>query len=661
MNKKILLAGNPNVGKSTVFNALTGMKQHTGNWTGKTVETSAGHFSYKDCKFDILDLPGIYSLITSSRDERAALAAIKREDYQCIVIVADACALRKNLYLILQIIEITNKAVLCLNMAEQAQKQMIKINKEVLSDMLGIPVVMTEARKKKGLSELKETIYRTVTEKTNTSPFMLKYDDTAESAINEIEKLLSEKGIKNTRGIAIHMIENSAGYENKAFEYSEDLSQKISEARIRFSEKIYNNTVKADKKLYLQKRTKADKMICSRFPGIAIMLLLFALVIFLTVTGANYPSQMLSYLFESIGNQLRELLNNSFIPSWLSGLLMDGIYLTLTNVIAVMLPPMAIFFPLFAILEDIGYLPRAAFILDPFFKKAGTNGKQGLTMMMGLGCNSCGITGCRIIGDDAQRNIAILTNNFIPCNGRFPALIMIVTIFFSGTFPFVLSSLFSSVMLLIIIMFSAAVSLAVTKLLSVTLFKTKNSSFILELPEYRMPQFGKTILRSAADKTAVITGRAITVAAPAGAVIWLLTNFSISGKPVTDYIVDFLSPFGAIMGLDGVILTAFILGFPANEIVLPIMLMLYTKSSILTETGSAGHLFNILSANGWTVKTAVCMLILTLMHYPCSTSCITVKKATGSIKLCLLSILIPTLCGIICCIAVNMLMSLMGF
>ncbi len=659
MTYKILLAGNPNVGKSTVFNALTGMKQHTGNWSGKTVETAAGYYKHNNNYYNIIDLPGTTSLCTDSRDERAALNAILKTDYQCIVIVADACALQKNLYLIIQILEFCNNAVLCLNMAEQAKKQNIIINKDILSKELGIPVVMTEARKKHGLEELKDTISSAVQGEIKSSSFELHYDDYTEKHIEEISSLLSDKDKK--RGTAIHMIENTSGKENDIYSYSEDISRKIAAERIRFSEEVYKKSVQTGNTNYNKKRITADKIICSRFPGILIMLLLFAFIIFLTIIGANYPSEWLSFLFSELGKNFRNILENTNIPDNVISFIVDGVYLTLTTVISVMLPPMAIFFPLFTILEDLGYLPRVAFILDNFFKKSGTNGKQGLTTLMGFGCNSCGITGCRIIGCDRQRSIAILTNNFVPCNGRFPTLICIVSIFFVGSFPFVTRSFISSLFLTAIIIFSIMISLSVSKLLSVTLFKTKNSSFILELPEYRIPQIGKTLIRSVIDKTAVVLGRAVIVAAPAGAVIWLLTNIHIYDKPLTDYITSFLAPAAQLMGLDGVILTAFILGFPANEIVLPIILMLYTSNSIIEETGSFTQIFDILSANGWNIKTALCTVLFTLMHFPCSTSCITVKKETGSMKMCILAFIIPTICGIICCVLANIIMSLIGF
>ena len=340
-------------------------------------------------------------------------------------------------------------------------------------------------------------------------------------------------------------------------------------------------------------------------------------------------------------------------PDWLKGALIDGVYRTLTWIIAVMLPPMAIFFPLFTILEDLGFLPRIAFNLDKFFRKAGTTGKQALTMCMGFGCNSAGVTGCRIIDSPREKIIAILTNSFIPCNGRFPFLITIASIFIGGIVGGKTSSIIATIAVLIIVLLGIFISLIISKILSKTVLKGESSSLVLELPPYRKPQIGQVIVRSIFDRTLFVLGRAIAVAAPAGLVIWLFANINIGNMSILAYIANFFDPLAKLMGMDGYILTAFILGIPANEIVLPIILMCYMGSGTLVDLENTMTIGNILIQNGWTLLTGINVMIFTLLHFPCTTTLLTIKKEAGGWKWSVLGFLLPTICGIVICIVTN--------
>ena len=673
----VALAGNPNVGKSTVFNALTGMKQHTGNWPGKTVSTAHGHFNFRNCEFELIDLPGTYSIDANSPDEEVARNEICSGNADCVIVVADATCLERNLNLILQVLEITSKVVVCVNLIDEARKKHINIDVDELSLQLGVPVVCTAARSKKGLNELIENVYLVSTGQKHTFLVATRYDDTTEKAVEMIETEIKKQTtlFANPRWLAVQMLdeknqENIAKQFNiemndkinsaldsarKLTKSNGDICDKIKEGIIKRSEKIYGLCVRLECTTYSERDRKIDKIVTSKATGIPIMLLLFGLIFYITIIGANYPSEWLSMLFEFIQRKLYELFEFWSVPEFFVGVFIDGMYRTLANVISVMLPPMAIFFPLFALLEDLGYLPRIAFNLDKFFCRVGANGKQSLAMLMGMGCNACGVTGCRIIESERERKIAVLTNNFSPCNGRFPTIIAIITMFFVENFPLELRSALCTFILIGIILFSIAVSLLVSKILSVTILKGNSNSFILELPPYRRPQIIKTIVRSLCDKTIFILGRAAAVAVPAGIIIWLLANIYIGDKTLVMYSAEFLDPFARLMGLDGVILLAFILGFPANEIVIPIAIMIYMSTGSITGYENLFQLHTILTDNGWTIVTALCAMIFSIMHFPCSTTCITIYKETKSIKLTLLSAIIPTVCGIVCCMLINLI------
>lgn len=426
------------------------------------------------------------------------------------------------------------------------------------------------------------------------------------------------------------------------------------------AERIANKVVKEDKNKKIDWDSKLDNILTSRYTGFPIMFVLLGLVFWITIIGSNVPSEMLSNLFFGIEAYLTNGLMAINTPQWLHGILILGVYRTLAWVISVMLPPMAIFFPLFTFLEDLGYLPRVAFNLDRLFKKAGAHGKQSLTMSMGFGCNAAGIIACRIIESPRERLIAMLTNNFVPCNGRFPTLIALSTIFLSGLVASQFSNLTASLLVSVLVLISVIVTLAISWLLSKTFLKGVPSSFTLELPPYRRPQFGRILYTSLIDRTIFVLGRAIIVAAPAGIVIWLLANININGISILNHSAAFLQPFANLIGLDGFILMAFILGFPANEIVLPILIMSYMTEGAILELDNIQAMKELFIANGWTWMTTLNFMLFTLFHFPCGTTLLTIKKECGSDKWTLFSAIMPTVVGVIILFVITQSVRLLG-
>lgn len=703
-DKIIAIAGNPNVGKSTVFNALTGMNQHTGNWPGKTVESAQGRCRTPVHSYMLVDIPGTYSLMAHSAEEEVARNFICFGGADAVVVVCDATCLERNMNLVLQTMEITGRVILCVNLMDEARRKHISLDLDAISSRLGIPVIGTIARKKSSLSQLTHALDALMEEQPADgtpatspdapaadplppcSPLAIPYKKEIEEAIAILEPAVRDVcgGRLPSRWLSLRLLDPDSSLLREAGLFlgkdlekdvriqgglaqakalllraglsGDSLCDSVVASLAEYARGICVDCVSCGRPGIRERDLKADRILTSRLTGYPVMIALMALVFWLTITGANYPSQALSAVFFRLEEWLGQFLRWLGVSAWLQGLLVQGIFRVLGWVVSVMLPPMAIFFPLFTLLEDVGYLPRIAYNLDYRFKKCHACGKQALTMAMGFGCNAAGIVGCRIIDSPRERLIAMLTNNFVPCNGRFPTLIAIITMFFlgngllnaSGGAGFLRSAL-SALFLTGIILLGIAMTFLVSRLLSATILKGVPSSFTLELPPYRRPQLGKVIVRSLLDRTIFVLGRAVAIAAPAGMVIWLMANINVSGMSLLSHCSAFLDPFARLMGLDGTILIAFILGLPANEIVVPIIIMAYLSQGSIQELNDLNALKGLLTANGWTWVTAVSTCLFSLMHWPCSTTLLTIKKETGSIKWMLLALLIPTAAGIICC------------
>lgn len=704
----ITLAGNPNTGKSTVFNNLTGLRQHTGNWPGKTVTRAEGAYSYNEKRYKVVDLPGTYSLLSTSVDEEVARDFILFGRPNVTVIVADATRLERNLNLALQILEITDRAVLCVNLMDEARRNHIEINVRALSRELGIPVITASARSKQGMQELLSAIEEVASGKyvckprrTKSQPANLKH------AISVIAEKINGvfPDLPNVNWVVLRLLEGDqsiidAIHSGDLGSLKQDLPSTVSEEEggknaglasekeredilsaanaerwdlgLNFHdtviETIYSEasavarktvSLSGDKPPY-SLDLKIDKIVTGRWTGFPIMFLLLAGVFWITISGANYPSGL---LFSLLVDKLHPLLNGwaqaAHFPWWLSGVLIDGAYLSMAWVISVMLPPMAIFFPLFTLLEDFGYLPRVAFNMDSLFRKAGAHGKQALTMSMGFGCNAAGVVAARVIDSPRERLIAIITNNFSLCNGRWPTQILIATIFIGTAVPAAMAGIVSAAAVVSVALLGIFLSLVVSWGLSKTVLKGEASTFSLELPPYRPPRIWQTLYTSLIDRTIFVLWRAMVFAVPAGILIWLVANVTINGVSLAEYFIDWSNPFALIFGLNGIILLAYIIAIPANEIVIPTILMLTVLMTGITGVGAGAGVMidnasisqtgDILHTGGWTTLTAVNLMLFSLLHNPCSTTIFTIYKETRSLKWTMVSTFLPLALGFAVC------------
>ena len=654
------------------------MKQHTGNWAGKTVDNAIGHYKSERFNYTFVDIPGTYSLMAHSPEEEIARNFLCFEQPEAVVVVCDATCLERNLNLVLQTMEICKNVIVCINLLDQAKTKKISIDLEKLQKELGISVIGTVGHKKKSILPLIKLLDKNTY---NNNYLKIKYPKPLEDALDILETKIKEhiKYNINPRWLALKLLEEDYTLQKQIldcfgadFLENADIQSSLKTARatlesngitkanledfivtaiVEKAQDITHSVVKKPENSHLLDR-KLDRIFTSRILGFPIMLLFLGLIFWITISLANYPSELLSQFFTYLEGKLSQIILYLGAPNWLHNCIVSGVFRTLSWVVSVMLPPMAIFFPLFTLLEDSGYLPRIAFNLDKPFKSCNACGKQALTMCMGFGCNAVGVTGCRIIDSKRERLLAILTNNLVPCNGRFPTIIAIISMFlvFGGS-----NNLTSSIILLSVILLGILATFLVTKFLSLTVLKGAPSSYTLELPPYRKPQITKVIVRSVFDRTLFVLGRSVAVAAPAGLIIWVMANVFIGDTSLLNHCADFLNPLGTILGLDGVILLAFILGLPANEIVMPIIIMAYTNTDSLVSLGSLSYIRDLFITNGWTVNTAISVILFSLFHWPCATTILTIKKETGSIKWTLLSVLLPTILSIAVCALFNLL------
>ncbi len=706
----VALAGNPNTGKSTVFNALTGLRQHTGNWPGKTVARAEGQFEFQNQAYHLVDLPGTYSLLATSVDEEVARDFLLFGKPDVTVIVVDATRLERNLNLVLQVLEITDRAVVCLNLVDEAKRHSLTVDCELLSQRLGVPVVPTSARFNQGIDSLLEKIEQVASGAIVCRPHRIGVEQTGypeivarlEDAVQRIYPTLP-----NASWVALRLLDGDARVVratreselgrptdaeranvaeaadpasetpqevNNLLALASDLRWEVgSDFHESLVESVYGEAARIADACIEQRGhdtasvwdRRLDRWFTGKWTGLPIMVLMLAAVLWLTIIGANYPSGMLAwFLLDVMHPLLKSAAAAIGVPLWLDGLMIDGVYLATAWVIAVMLPPMAIFFPLFTLLEDFGYLPRVAFNLDSLFRRCGAHGKQALTMCMGLGCNAAGVIAARVIDSPRERLIAIITNNFSLCNGRWPTQILVATIFVGALVPPYLAGLVSTLAVFAVAMLGVGLTFAVSWGLSRTALRGEPSMFSLELPPYRPPRLLQTLYTSLIDRTLFVLWRAIVFAAPAGAAIWLVANVPVGGGSLADQLIGFLDPVGMLIGLNGIILLAYVVAIPANEIVVPTILMLTVLvagvsgvgeqgAGVMFESDDANVTRSIFEAGGWTLLTAVNLMLFSLIHNPCSTTIYTIWKETGSVKWTVLATILPLIMGIVVCLMVT--------
>jgi len=733
----VALAGNPNTGKSCVFNHLTGLRQHVGNWPGKTVARAEGRFKVGDLLFKLVDLPGTYSLQSTSTDEEIARDFVLFGNPDVTIVVVDATCLERNLNLVLQVLEITDRVVVCLNLMDEARRKGLRVDADQLAQELGVPVIPAIANAGVGLDKLSETVSAVAQGKLVPQPRRAASVGRVLQAADALSPLVENaiEGIPNARWVAIRLLEQDDnliealqtgelealvgklqadglngththvhvhahdGEPGKAIGHgpeqeswvasrpdavasllasaadqrealgvmvADDLVAALYDQACRISRAVVSE-VSAGRRSFDE---KLDRLVTSRTWGFAFMLALLGVVFWTTIAGANVPSQMIANALFAFEDTLAGWCDAIRFPWWLTGLLVHGMYRALAWVIAVMLPPMAIFFPLFTLLEDFGYLPRVAFNMDRLFHAAGAHGKQALTMAMGFGCNAAGVTACRIIDSPRERLIAIITNNFVPCNGRFPTLIMLATVFVAPVAGPGWGSVAGAATLCAAVLIGIFTTLAVSAFLSRTWLKGEPSAFALEMPSYRRPRILQVLYTSIIDRTLFVLWRACVFAAPAGLVIWTLGNVMVGDQSLFAYCSGLLDPLGHLIGLDGVILLAYIVAIPANEIVVPTIFMGYNVLSeqaahagqhVMVELDGIDQISRLLTVDhGWTLLTAICLILFCLLHNPCSTTIFTIWKETHSKRWTAVATLMPLTLAFIVCFVVAQVGRLLG-
>ncbi len=701
----VALAGNPNTGKSTVFNKLTGLRQHTGNWPGKTVTRAEGAFVYEGKRVKVVDLPGTYSLLAGSTDEEVARDFVLFGRPDVTVVVVDATRVERNLNLVLQVLEITDRVVVCLNLMDEARRHGIAVDPDELAHRLGVPVVPASARTGHGIPELIAAIHKVATGEVRPTPIRIRnYPADVERAIETVAERVTDLlgDIPNSRWVALRLLSGDQTMESAVrsgelrtiagstgdgghradpevpdhpdperlrllfdtvsklrWKFAVDFHDTITASIYELAQDIASRSVRTglSKARFDFDRT-LDRLLTSRAFGFPLMLIILAVVFWLTIAGANVPSDILAtLLIDKLYPALKAGAAAIGMWGWLQGVLIDGVYLATAWVVSVMLPPMAIFFPLFTLLEDFGYLPRVAFNLDKLFHKAGAHGKQALTMCMGFGCNAAGVVATRIIDSPRERLIAIITNNFSLCNGRWPTQILIASIFLGAVAPAHLAGLVSAGAVVGVALLGIMAMFVTSWALSNTVLKGEATTFSLELPPYRPPRVFQTLYTSLIDRTLIVLWRAVIFAAPAGAVIWLISNIHIGQMSIAAHLVSLLNPLGVLIGLNGVILLAYVVAIPANEIVIPTILMLTVLVSGVSGVGSgAGVMFELESVSsvgellrgaGWTVLTGLNLMLFSLLHNPCSTTIYTIYRETGSARWTAVAALLPVGIGLV--------------